>query len=92
MHKLSKICSGWLDPEAIGDFGQYPDELKIKRSVLLEEFPDLCLRLEALSHNQTCAEIKRAVQADGEALEVLLDYARKNLLWLNVYVKVRKMF
>jgi hypothetical protein len=87
VRKLLKICTGWLDPNAIGAYGQYPDEYKIKKGVLLKEFPTLCDNLVGLALNNSCAEIRREVTSNSALHDDLYSYAKKNLLWLNVYVK-----
>ena len=40
--KLLKICHEWTDPDATGAYGLYGDHLKLRRPVLMREYPDLC--------------------------------------------------
>lgn len=87
VRKLIKICTGWLDPLAISEYGQYPDELKIKKNVLVGEFPTLCENLKALSLNDSCEDLRRTINSDQQLGADLFEYAKRNLLWLNVYVK-----
>jgi hypothetical protein len=70
------------------------DELKIKKNVLLRKYPTICDDLEFLDEhrvaNLSCAATKRLLQThkDGrKATQMLYEYAKDNLLWLNVYVK-----
>lgn len=87
VEKLLKICTGWLDPHAINAYGQYTDELKIKKNVLLSEFPHLCEELAPFHLGQKCSATRKGVMANKNLTSILYEYARKNLLWLNVYVK-----
>ena len=66
--KLLKICQGWVDPHAVGAYGQYGDELKIKKNVLLSMYPKICdLLCGAFGYNVqetvnlTCNEIRRTL-------------------------------
>ena len=66
VRKLLKICQGWVDPHAVGAYGQYGDELKIKKNVLLSAYPNMCKHLcevfgfdAMVSANLTCNDIRR---------------------------------
>ena len=48
VRKLLKICQGWVDTHAVGAYGQYGDELKIKKKVLTDIYPTLCDHLIAI--------------------------------------------
>ena len=48
VRKLLKICQGWVDSHAVGAYGQYGDELKIKKKVLTDIYPTLCDHLMAI--------------------------------------------
>ena len=49
VRKLLKICTGWVDPHASGgQYGQYGDELKIKKKVLINTYPKMCDTLIAI--------------------------------------------
>ena len=96
--KLLKICHEWVDPDSFGAYGLYGDELKIRRRVLAREYPELCDNLVLiLGGNSTdpiaisdCELMSKAFvfSPHGQkALDALYLYAKKNLLWLNVYVK-----
>ena len=95
--KLLKICQGWVDPHAVGAYGQYGDELKIKKNVLTSMYPDMCDKLTAIfgdnataTANLTCPELRRELndaENSTEIFDILHKYAKENLLWLNVYVK-----
>ena len=95
--KLLKICQGWVDPIALGHFGQYGDELKIKKNVLLSMYPDMCHQLVDIfgdnataTNNITCNQVKQGLLEAGDPdkiFQLLHKYAKENLLWLNVYVK-----
>lgn len=95
VRKLLKICQGWVDTHAVGAYGQYGDELKIKKNVLTDMYPDMCDRLTTIfgtdpDVNYTCAETRRMLVNAAESrqiFELLHKYAKENLLWLNVYVK-----
>ncbi|CAB4066396.1 ASICN [Lepeophtheirus salmonis] len=88
VYKLIKICTGWLDPFAFEEYGQYADELKIKKIPLLSSgFSHLCERLSGLSLNNSCDFINSHLFQNSEALAEVTSYAKRNLLWLNVYVK-----
>jgi len=52
--KLIKICTGYEDLA-----GQFRDEWKIKRVVLLEHHPSMCDNLQRYRINDTCASMKR---------------------------------
>jgi hypothetical protein len=61
---------------------------------LLRKYPTICDDLEFLDEhrvaNLSCAATKRLLQThkDGrKATQMLYEYAKDNLLWLNVYVK-----
>lgn len=95
--KLLKICQGWVDPHAVMAYGQYGDELKIKKNVLLSMYPKLCdVLTDVFGHepyvtsNVSCPELRRQLldAANSKAIfEELYRYAKENLLWLNVYIK-----
>lgn len=95
VRKLLKICQGWVDTQAVGAYGQYGDELKIKKNVLTDMYPDMCDHLTSIfgtdpDVNYTCPETRRLLNnapASREIFELLHKYAKENLLWLNVYVK-----
>lgn len=98
IRKLLKICTGWVNPEATEAYGQYGDELKIKKKVLLKTYPKLCNTLESIFQdveadmiaNLTCQELRKPLfesDLNSEVFEQLYVYARDNLLWLNVYIK-----
>ena len=66
VRKLLKICQGWVDPHAVGAYGQYGDELKIKKNVLLSAYPNMCKHLcevfgfdAMVSANLSCNDIRR---------------------------------
>ena len=66
VRKLLKICQGWVDPHAVGAYGQYGDELKIKKNVLLSMYPKMCDLLTGVfgykpmaTVNLTCNDIRR---------------------------------
>ena len=80
--KLLKICTGFVNPNAL-----YQDELKIKKNVLLAEYPRICENLSNLTLNSTWPEIRRELRSVSDLYEDVYNYARRNLLWLNVYVK-----
>jgi len=97
VRKLLKICQGWVDPHAVGAYGQYGDELKIKKNVLLSAYPNMCKHLcevfgfdAMVSANLSCNDIRRNLlnaANSSQIFEELHKYAKENLLWLNVYVK-----
>jgi hypothetical protein len=97
VRKLLKICQGWVDPHAVGAYGQYGDELKIKKDVLLSMYPKVCDILcgifgydSEVSEAISCADLRKSVttaENSVEVLEMLFKYAKENLLWLNVYIK-----
>ena len=97
VRKLLKICTGWVDPHAIGAYGQHGDELKIKKNVLTDMYPTLCDQLTGIFGtnstevaNISCPYVRRKMfEAEGsQALfATLYKYAKENLLWLNVYIK-----
>ncbi len=68
------------------DYGDYPDAYSIKRAVLLSDFPNMCDLLSGLKVEDDCGRMRKAISPELDAM--LLEYARRNLLWLNVYVKV----
>ena len=95
--KLLKICQGWVDSHAVGAYGQYGDELKIKKKVLTDMYPTVCTHLLSIfgddhtnTPNISCPDMMRDIQDYNESeklFELLHKYAKENLLWLNVYVK-----
>ena len=97
--KLLKICTGYVDPNARVIYGQYGDELKIKKNVLVKAYPKLCDTLNSIFGsdldpltipNMTCEDFrKRLLESEfsREIFEQLYNYARDNMLWLNAYVK-----
>ena len=98
VRKLLKICIGWVNPDATEAYGQYGDELKIKKPVLMKSYPKMCSTLDLIFGemepmivaNMTCSELKRSLfesNSSREVFEQLYLYARDNLLWLNVYIK-----
>ena len=97
VRKLLKICQGWVDSHAVGAYGQYGDELKIKKKVLTDMYPTICTHLLSIfgddhtnTPNISCPEMMRDIQDYNEReklFELLHKYAKENLLWLNVYVK-----
>lgn len=94
VRKLLKICQGWVDPHAVGAYGQYGDELKIKKNVLTNMYPEMCDRLTDIfgieaekTANLSCDAIRRELDLNRDIFDLLHKYAKENLLWLNVYVK-----
>lgn len=97
VRKLLKICQGWVDPYAVGAYGQYGDELKIKKNVLIDSYPEMCDLLTGvfgsnpfMTFNYTCLDVRQAlISADSsrQIFDMLHKYSKENLLWLNVYVK-----
>ena len=93
VRKLLKICHGWLDPHSQGMYGFYGDDLKLKQPVLMREFPRLCNSLKvSLGGNATHPVAqpdcdKMVADLSREAVDDLYEYAKRNLLWLNVYIK-----
>jgi len=96
--KILKICHEWIDPDSYGAYGMYGDEFKLKKPVLSREYPDLCDNLiHVLDGNAThpiafedCDAMARLLVGTERgilALDSLYLYARRNLLWLNVYIK-----
>jgi len=77
----------WEDPKGLDS--PFRDEWRIKRSVLLEHHPNMCENLKGFRLNDSCSEFKKRLsKKEGRTLaKELFKYARKNLLWLNVYVK-----
>ena len=92
-----EIYQGWVDSHAVGAYGQYGDELKIKKKVLTDMYPTMCTHLLEIfgsnhtnTPNITCPDMMRDLQdydKNNELFELLHKYAKENLLWLNVYVK-----
>lgn len=99
VRKLLKICQGWVDPHAVGAYGQYGDELKIKKNVLTQMYPEMCEALNQVfgeepveDQNKTlsCSEMRQILneaENSSHIMKLLHIYAKENLLWLNVYVK-----
>ena len=99
VRKLLKICTGYVDPNARVIYGQYGDELKIKKNVLVKAYPKLCDTLNSIFGsdldpltipNMTCEDFRKKLlesEFSREIFEQLYNYARDNMLWLNAYVK-----
>lgn len=56
--KLVKICSGWINEAAVEAYGQYRDEYKIKKSVLLAHFPKMCELLGNITIEHDCDQVR----------------------------------
>ena len=99
VRKLLKICTGYVDPNARVEYGQYGDELKIKKNVLVKAYPRLCDTLSSIFGSDldplnitdmNCEDLRKQMlesEFSRDIFEQLYKYARDNMLWLNAYVK-----